>query len=246
MNLTKVAGSHNLKAGLFFEYTTRPAARSSQFNGTFNFNRDTNNPLDTNHPFANALIGSVQSYSEATGHPIANAQFANVEWFVQDNWRVAKNLTIDAGVRFYKIGPTKSQGDQLAVFLPDQYNPAAAPALIQPVSTPQGRRGRNPITGEIVPAVKIGTFAPGLGRPDQRHRGVPRERDGHAADPGRAARGLLVGRQAATARRRCAAASACSPTASTTTSSCSTSSCRRWSTRRPPTTPPSASCSRRR
>ena len=48
-----------MKAGLFFEYTTRPAARSSQFNGTFNFNRDTNNPLDTNHPFANALIGSV-------------------------------------------------------------------------------------------------------------------------------------------------------------------------------------------
>ena len=165
MNLTKVAGSHNMKAGLFFEYTTRPAARSSQFNGTFNFNRDTNNPLDTNHPFANALIGSVQSYSEATGHPIANAQFANVEWFVQDNWRVSKNLTIDAGVRFYKIGPTKSQGDDLAVFLPDQYNPAAAPALIQPVSTPQGRRGRNPITGEIVPAVKIGTFAQGSGDP---------------------------------------------------------------------------------
>ena len=165
VNLTKVAGSHNMKAGLFFEYTTRPAARSSQFNGTFNFNRDTNNPLDTNHPFANALIGSVQSYSEATGHPIANAQFANVEWFLQDNWRVSKNLTIDAGVRFYKIGPTKSQGDDLAVFLPDQYNPAAAPALIQPVSTPQGRRGRNPITGEIVPAVKIGTFAQGSGDP---------------------------------------------------------------------------------
>ena len=55
--------------------------------GTFNFNRDTNNPLDTNHPFANALLGSVQSYSEATSHPDANAQFTNVEWFVQDNWR---------------------------------------------------------------------------------------------------------------------------------------------------------------
>ena len=164
-NLTKVAGAHNLKAGVFFEYTTRPAARSSQFNGTFNFNRDTNNPLDTNHPFANALIGSVQSYSEATIHPDANAQFTNVEWFLQDNWRVAKNLTIDAGVRFYKIGPTKSRGDDLAVFIPEQYDPAAAPALIQPVSTPQGRRGRNPITGEIVPAVKIGTFAQGSGNP---------------------------------------------------------------------------------
>ena len=51
-----------MKAGLFFEHDAA-SARSSQFNGTFNFNRDTNNPLDTNHPFANAPIGSVQSYS---------------------------------------------------------------------------------------------------------------------------------------------------------------------------------------
>jgi outer membrane receptor protein involved in Fe transport len=165
VNLTKVVGSHNLKAGLFFEYTTRPAARSSQFNGTFNFNRDTSNPLDTNHPFANALIGSLQSYSEATAHPDANAQFANVEWFIQDNWRIAKNFTVDAGIRFYRIGPTKSRGDQLAVFIPERYDPARAPVLIQPVSTPQGRRGRNPVTGEILPAVKIGTFAPGTGDP---------------------------------------------------------------------------------
>jgi outer membrane receptor protein involved in Fe transport len=165
-NLTRVMGAHNLKAGLFYEYTTRPAARSSQFNGTFNFNRDTNNPLDTNHPFANALIGSVQSYSEATSHPDANAQFTNVEWFVQDNWRVAKNFTIDAGVRFYRIGPTRSNGDQLAVFIPERYNAANAPALIQPVNTPQGRRGMNPITGEILPAVKIGTFAPNSGDPN--------------------------------------------------------------------------------
>ncbi len=165
VNLTKIAGSHNLKAGLFFEYTTRPAARSSQFNGTFNFNRDTTNPLDTNHPFANALIGSVQSYSEATSHPDANAQFANVEWFIQDNWRVAKNVTIDAGIRFYRIGPTKSRGDQLAVFMPERYDASRAPALIQPVNTPQGRRGINPITGEILPAVKIGSFAPNSGDP---------------------------------------------------------------------------------
>jgi outer membrane receptor protein involved in Fe transport len=163
VNLTRIMGPHNLKAGLFYEYTTRPAARSSQFNGTFNFNRDTNNPLDTNHPFANALIGSVQSYSEATAHPDANAQFTNVEWFVQDNWRVAKNFTIDAGIRFYRIGPTKSRGDDLAVFIPERYNAANAPVLIQPTMTPQGRRGINPLTGEILPVVKIGTFAPNSG-----------------------------------------------------------------------------------
>ena len=163
MNMTKILGSHNLKAGVFIEYTTRPAARSTVFNGAFNFDRNTANPLDANHPYANAMLGSVNAYSEATGHPDANSRFTNVEWFVQDSWRVRRNVTIDAGIRFYRIGPSRSVGDQLAVFLPEQYDAAQAPLLIQPVSTPQGRRGLNPLTGEILPAVKIGTFVPGSG-----------------------------------------------------------------------------------
>ncbi|HEY8551152.1 MAG TPA: TonB-dependent receptor [Vicinamibacterales bacterium] len=162
-NVTKIVGAHTLKAGLFIEYTTRPAARSSQFNGTFDFSRNTSNPLDANHPYANALLGSVNSYSEATSHPDADAQFSNVEWFIQDSWRVRRNFTIDGGLRFYRIKPTISRGDQLAVFHPELYDPAQAPLLIQPVNTPDGRRGLNPLTGEILPAVKIGTFVPGSG-----------------------------------------------------------------------------------
>jgi hypothetical protein len=165
VNLTRVMGSHNMKVGLFYEYTTRPAARSSQFNGSFNFDRNTANPLDAGHPYANAILGSVNSYSEATGHPDANASFRNVEWFIQDSWRVKPNFTIDAGIRFYRIGPTISADDQLAVFDPSAYDINQAPLFIQPVNTPQGRRGRNPITGEILPAVKIGTFAPNSGTP---------------------------------------------------------------------------------
>ena len=78
---------------------------------------------------------------------------------------MAKNFTVDAGIRFYRIGPTKSRGDQLAVFIPERYNAANAPVLIQPVNTPQGRRGINPLTNEILPAVKIGTFAQNSGDP---------------------------------------------------------------------------------
>jgi hypothetical protein len=163
VNVTKIAGPHNFKAGLFIEYTTRPAARSSTFNGSFNFDRNTANPLDTNYPFANALIGSVNSYSESTAHPDAHAKFTNVEWFIQDNWRLKRNLTIDAGVRFYRIGPTISTGDQLAVFEPSLFDPAQAPLLIQPVMSNGVRSGLNPLTGEILPAVKIGTFVPNSG-----------------------------------------------------------------------------------
>ena len=48
---------------------------------------------------------------------------------MQDNWRVKRNLTIDAGVRFYYITPTQSAGDELAMFVPDDWNAAQAPQL---------------------------------------------------------------------------------------------------------------------
>ena len=42
------------------------------------------------------------------------------EWYAQDNWRVKRNFTMDAGVRFYYITPTQSEGDQVAAFGPGQ------------------------------------------------------------------------------------------------------------------------------
>ncbi len=164
-NVSKVRGGHNLKAGVYIEKTTRNAARSSAFNGSFDFGRNVNNPFDANYAYANALLGFFNSYSESDRHPTAHGRFSNAEWYVQDSWRVTKRFTIDAGVRFYRIAPTISAGDDLAVFDPTLYDPAKAPRLIEPFrATPTSpRRGRNPVTGEILPEVKIGTFAPGFG-----------------------------------------------------------------------------------
>jgi hypothetical protein len=173
-NISKIWGGHNVKAGFYLEYTTRNAARASAFNGTFNFDRNPNNPLDTNHPFANALIGVVNSYTEATRKLDGHARYKNVEWFVQDNWKATKRLTLDVGLRFYWIQPTLSSGDDLSFFDPQLYNAAQQPRLIEPFClnnanpcSAANRRGRNPVTGEIVPTVKIGTFAPGAGTPFQ-------------------------------------------------------------------------------
>src|SRR6266850_1951905 len=115
-NLSKISGAHNMKLGIYVEKTTRNAARGSAFNGTFNFNRDTNNPLETNYAYSNALLGTVQSYTEANNHPEGHARYFNVEWFAQDTWKVTRRFTIDAGFRFYYIKPTYSANDKLAAF----------------------------------------------------------------------------------------------------------------------------------
>jgi hypothetical protein len=162
-NFSQITGSHNIKLGFYLERTTRNAQRSAAFNGTFNFNRDVNNPLETNYAYSNALLGSVQSYTEANRHPHAHSRYFNLEWFAQDTWKATRRFTVDAGVRFYLIQPTWSAGDQLAAFDPELYDAAQQPRLIEPYrATPTGPRvGRDPVTGEVLPAATIGMFAGG-------------------------------------------------------------------------------------
>ena len=177
-NLSKIWGGHNVKAGFYLEYTTRNAARASAFNGTFNFDRNSNNPLDTNNAFANALLGVVNSYTEANGKLNGHARYKNIEWFAQDNWKVTKRLTLDYGLRFYHIQPTISADDNLAFFDPALYDASKQPALMTPYCltvnpcTGNNRVARNPVTGQILPSVKIGTFADGTGTPFQGMRVV--------------------------------------------------------------------------
>jgi hypothetical protein len=173
-NLSKIAGKHNLKAGIYLEYTTRNAARSSAFNGTFSFDNNANNPFNTGHPFANALIGSVNSYTEANAKLSGHARYKNIEWFLQDNWKATRRLTLDFGARFYYIQPTYGENDTFAFFDPASYDKSKQPKLIQPgclnnLTTCSGanRVGINPVNGQVLSSVKIGTFAPGSGTPFQ-------------------------------------------------------------------------------
>jgi hypothetical protein len=168
-NLSKVIGTHSLKFGAYLEHTTRNAARSTVFNGTYNFDRDANNPYDSNYSYANAALGVVDAYTEANRHPAAHGRYTNFEWYAQDSWKATKRLTIDAGLRFYWVQPSYSAGDQMAAFDMAAYDRTRQPALIRPYINPAtgARVGIDPTTGNIVPAVKIGTFSTAAGTPYQ-------------------------------------------------------------------------------
>jgi len=177
-NLTRVQRAHNIKAGLFVEQASRPARQRSAFNGTISFNADGANPLNTNVGFANALLGAITSYQKADVQPAGSAQFVNTEFYVQDNWRATRRLTVDAGLRFYVLTPIRNSDGLVAQFEPEAFDPATAPLLFQPVSTADGRRARNPVTGEVVPAVYVGRIVPGSGNIDnglRTYEGTPHE-----------------------------------------------------------------------
>jgi hypothetical protein len=163
VSLTKLRASHTIKAGVFVENTTRPVRQRSLFNGTINFNNDGSNPLNTNIGFANALLGTITSYQKADGQPAGHGAFVNTEFYAQDNWRLTRRLTLDIGARFYWLTPTRNHGGQAVQFEADRFDASAAPQLFQPISTPQGRRAVNPLTGEVFPAVYVGRLVPGSG-----------------------------------------------------------------------------------
>lgn len=169
-NLSKIAGAHNLKAGIFVDATARTATAWSplnSFNGSVDFSNNSNNPYNTGYGFSNALLGVVDKYSEANNRPVAYDRYHDIEWFLQDNWRATKRLTIDAGVRFYVISPTyEAHNAPLAGFVPSAYSPAAQPTLVTPALNGAGATvGYNSLTGQLVSPTLIDTIIPGSGVP---------------------------------------------------------------------------------
>jgi hypothetical protein len=164
-NLSKVWKTHQFKIGTYIEHTGKYQVGNGNYRGAFDFTRDTSNPYDTGHSFANALLGKFRSYSEATARLDADWWFWNVEWYVQDNWRVNKRLTLDVGLRFYHLPPTTDRNGTMATFDPRYYDPAKAPALYVPALNATGKRvAQNPISLALEPtATLIGLYVPGSG-----------------------------------------------------------------------------------
>jgi hypothetical protein len=164
--LTKIAGAHTFKAGISIDYIVQRAIASPPSpSGNFNFGRDVNNPNDTGYAYSNAALGVFASYSEGSARPVQHLQQKNVEWFVQDNWKVSRRLIFDYGVRFYWVRPLVDRDDLFSGFSPSLYDPSKAVKLVQPQLADGKRVGVNPVNGAVLPAATIGAVAPGSGDP---------------------------------------------------------------------------------
>ena len=163
-NLTKTFKTHTVKMGYYFDRVWADnQATGGAFNGQFTFSRNTNNPLDSNYAYGNAILGVFSQYDEPTGRPFPVNVASNTEWFVQDTWRVNKKLSLDYGMRFNWIPQSTIDGNALAGFLPAAFDKAQTVKLIQPSLQGNTRVGLNPNTGQIVSATLIGAIAPGKG-----------------------------------------------------------------------------------
>jgi hypothetical protein len=164
-DLSKVWGSHSLKTGIYIERTHIDAPNCGQAKGNLSFSVNANNPFDSGDSYANALLGYFSTYSEASSCQIGHFNSNLVEWYIQDNWRVTKRLTLDIGMRFYHQPAAVELQGKAATFDPALFSPSKVPVLYVPAINPATglRSAQNPLTGAFAIAPLIGQYVPGTG-----------------------------------------------------------------------------------
>jgi hypothetical protein len=167
-NLSKIVGKHSLKTGFYLEKNNKIQPAGQSYMGNFNFAAGTSNPLiNTNDSYVNALLGNVANYSQSTARTTFNVQYWNFEFYLQDNWKVSRRLTLDLGLRMYHQTPQVDLFNTFVNFVPGQYSKAALPRFYLPgCASPTGscsRVGVDTVTGQQVSSAFIGSFVPGTG-----------------------------------------------------------------------------------
>ena len=126
--LTKVWGAHTVKMGAFTQNTDNYQSTFSTnqdgsltFAGGPNTNLFTHNQLGSSNRVANFTMGILSGYSENNASPIADTAYQATAFFVSDNWRATRRLTLELGARVEHIGHWYDrQHVGMAVFYPDR------------------------------------------------------------------------------------------------------------------------------
>ena len=184
-NLSINRGNHAYKAGVYYERVLNGEAPGGNWTGTFNFSgTDANFTAalgNTGYAYANALIGNFRNYQESTARPFTNLEMTMIQWYVQDQWKVNPQLTLNYGLRMGYHSQWRQRDGRASNFVPELFDPAKAPLLYQsacavaftPPATcpPAQRRALNPATGELIPltganAGLVGAIVPDTGDPN--------------------------------------------------------------------------------
>jgi Carboxypeptidase regulatory-like domain len=173
-NISKVAGHHAFKAGIYVEFNTKYQCACKNYAGAYSFASSASNPLlNTNDGFANALLGNVNSYNQNNVEQTFNVVYQNFEEYIQDNWKVNRRLTLDLGLRMYHQSPQDDNGHTFVNFFPSQYSKSAQSRLYVPFCSNGAATctasntlvARDPVTGATVGSGFIGDLIPNSGVP---------------------------------------------------------------------------------
>jgi hypothetical protein len=147
-NLTSTRGSHTWRGGVDIQWAQRTAKDGAGNMGTFNYDNTYTRAADTTNVFPAQQIGlslaafmlgmpSSVSVAEESGFDVRNNYFGS---FVQDTWRVTRNLTLNLGLRFEYENGIKEVNDRALLW----FDPNAEVSI---ASIAENAYAANPIQG---------------------------------------------------------------------------------------------------
>ncbi len=142
-NLTYIRGNHSLKFGMYFERLLNGEASGSSWAGVLSFTNSTSNGWNlaagnTGHPYANALLGNFQSYTETQFRPHTNIEQDMLQWYAQDQWKVNRQLSLNYGLRWGWHTPFYQRDKVGSSFDPSLWDAAHPPIFYVPWCTAAG------------------------------------------------------------------------------------------------------------
>ena len=132
-NITKVIGKHNVKFGTVLNWYRKKENQISNNIGGFSFNGDgapdESDQGVANQNWANFLLGRAVSFSQAQTDLVTDLRAHQYEFYVQDDWRLRHNLTVNVGLRYGLYRNPTSPDKLLTNFDPALYSRARAPLV---------------------------------------------------------------------------------------------------------------------
>jgi len=126
-NITKVWRTHTFKVGFYWDFARNQQAGSNFQNppqGTVEF--ETYGANSTKNGAADFATGRNDGLLQSSASPVQDIKYYQYSWYLNDQWKVNRRLTLTLGVRAEHLGnwvPTGNLG--LAVWNPATYNNAS-------------------------------------------------------------------------------------------------------------------------
>src|SRR3984957_9069740 len=127
-----VKNNHAIKFGGSFARNRKTQNSRTNYDGVVTFADTagaTSGSNSTGDPFADALLGNFSSLAQNSALTVGQFRFNDLEFYLQDTWKVTPKLSLVLGLRYLRTTPTYAKGNNMTNFNPFTFSDALVPTF---------------------------------------------------------------------------------------------------------------------